>query len=100
VAEVAVVGVPDENDLDKPVAAVVLRSPATEDELIRWCRDGLAAFKRPRHVVFVTDLPKTATGKMQRYRVREMVAVMDAPLPVAEPEIETGSDAGAPAVTR
>ena len=73
VSEVAVVGVPDENGLDKPVAAVVLRAPATEDELIRWCREGLAAFKRPRHVVFVTELPKTATGKMQRYRVRELV---------------------------
>jgi len=74
VAETAVVGLPDENGLDKPVAAVVLRGAATEDELIRWCRDGLAAFKRPRHVIFVDELPKTATGKMQRYRVRELVA--------------------------
>ena len=81
VAEVAVVGLPDEHDLDKPVAAVVLRAPATEDELIRWCRDGLAAFKRPRAVVFVTELPKTATGKMQRYRVRELLAASDAPIP-------------------
>ncbi len=77
VAEVAVVGLPDENGLDKPVAAVVLRGIATEDELIRWCRAGLAAFKRPRHIVFVTDLPKTATGKMQRFRVRELVADLD-----------------------
>jgi benzoate-CoA ligase family protein len=74
VAEVAVVGLPDENGLDKPVAAVVRRAPVTEDELIRWCREGLAAFKRPRHVVFVDAIPKTATGKMQRYRVREVVA--------------------------
>lgn len=74
VAEVAVVGLPDENGIDKPVAAVVTRSPVTEDELIRWCRDGLAAFKRPRHVLFVGELPKTATGKMQRYKVRELAA--------------------------
>jgi benzoate-CoA ligase family protein len=74
VAEVSVVGLPDENGLDKPVAAVVRRAPVTEDELIRWCRDGLAAFKRPRHVIFVDAIPKTATGKMQRYRVRELVA--------------------------
>jgi benzoate-CoA ligase family protein len=74
VAEIAVVAVPDENGLDKPVAAVVARAPVTEDELIRWCREGLAAFKRPRHVIFVEELPKTATGKMQRFRVREMVA--------------------------
>jgi benzoate-CoA ligase family protein len=100
VAEVAVVGVPDENDLDKPVAAVVLRAPATQDELIRWCRDGLAAFKRPRQVVFVTELPKTATGKMQRYRVRELVAGLDVPIPAVDTEIEAGSDAGAPAAGR
>ncbi|WP_030435974.1 AMP-binding enzyme, partial [Actinoplanes subtropicus] len=78
VAETAVVGLPDEDGIDKPVAAVVLRSfegsAVTEEDLIRWCRDGLAAFKRPRHVIFVDELPKTATGKMQRYRVRELVA--------------------------
>jgi len=82
VAETAVVGLPDEDGIDKPVAAVVLRDAAasssvTEDELISWCRDGLAAFKRPRHVIFVDELPKTATGKMQRYRVRELVAGLD-----------------------
>jgi benzoate-CoA ligase family protein len=74
VAETAVVGLPDADGIDKPVAAVVVRDAVTEDELIRWCRDGLPAFKRPRRVVFVDELPKTATGKMQRYRVRELVA--------------------------
>jgi benzoate-CoA ligase family protein len=74
VAEVAVVGFPDENGIDKPIAAVVAKASVTEDELIQWCRDGLAAFKRPRRVVFVAELPKTATGKMQRYRVREQLA--------------------------
>ncbi|MFF5289753.1 benzoate-CoA ligase family protein [Paractinoplanes globisporus] len=76
VAEVAVVGLPDEYGIDKPVAVVVLRAPATEDELILWCRDGLASFKRPRHVLFVNEIPRTATGKMQRFRVREMVALI------------------------
>jgi benzoate-CoA ligase family protein len=74
VSEAAVVGLPDENGLDKPVAVVVASSPVTEDELIQWCRDGLAAFKRPRHVVFVEELPKTATGKMQRFKVRQLVS--------------------------
>ena len=74
VAETAVVGLPDENGIDKPVAAVVARDAVTEDELLRWCRDGLVAFKRPRQVIFVDEIPKTATGKMQRYRVRELVA--------------------------
>ncbi len=75
VAEVAVIGAPDAEGLDKPVAAVVLLEggTATEDELIGWCREGLAAFKRPRAVVFVDELPKTATGKVQRFKVRELV---------------------------
>jgi benzoate-CoA ligase len=72
VVEVAVVGVPDQAGLDKPVAAVVLRpgSGVGEDELVEFCRAGLAAFKRPRRVLLVEALPKTATGKLRRYLVR------------------------------
>jgi benzoate-CoA ligase len=72
VVEVAVVGVPDQAGLDKPVAAVVVRSGAGvgEDELVEFCRAGLAAFKRPRRVLLVEALPKTATGKLRRYLVR------------------------------
>ncbi len=75
VLEAAVVGVPDSNELDKPVACVVLATDATADaeDLVSWCRDGLAAFKRPRAVLIVDQLPKTATGKIQRFRLREMV---------------------------
>jgi benzoate-CoA ligase family protein len=77
VLEAAVAGVPDPQGLDKPVALVVLderHAAVTEDELIAWCRDGLAAFKRPRRVVFIDALPRTATGKVQRFRVREQLA--------------------------
>lgn len=73
VVEVAVVGLPDEDGLHKPVAFVVARTDTTEDELIQWCRDGMPAFKRPRRVVFVDELPKTATGKMQRFKLREQL---------------------------
>jgi benzoate-CoA ligase family protein len=74
VAEAAVVGVADSNELDKPVAFVVpvAGTDPTEAELVAWCRDGLAAFKRPRAVVMVSELPKTATGKVQRFRLREL----------------------------
>jgi benzoate-CoA ligase family protein len=76
VAEAAVVGLPDGDGIDKP-AALIVRSPGHDDvcadDLIAWCREGLAAFKRPRSVDFATDLPKTATGKIQRFRVREMM---------------------------
>jgi benzoate-CoA ligase family protein len=73
VAQAVVVGVPDRDELDKPVACVVLAAgtAATAAELIQWCRDGLAAYKRPRAVLLVDDVPKTATGKVQRYRLRE-----------------------------
>lgn len=75
VREAAVVGVSDDNGLDKPVGVVVLAANATveEAELIGWCRDKMAHFKAPRHVVFVDDLPKTATGKLQRYKVRALM---------------------------
>ena len=47
------------------------RREVTADEIIAWCRDKLARYKCPRHVVFV-DLPKTSTGKIQKFRLREL----------------------------
>ncbi|MFR9805377.1 benzoate-CoA ligase family protein [Pseudonocardia sp. RS010] len=76
-AEAVVVGVPDADGLDKPVAYVVPRPGATvdPDEVVAFCRAGLASFKRPRAVVVIGELPKTATGKVQRYRLRQRHAV-------------------------
>jgi acyl-coenzyme A synthetase/AMP-(fatty) acid ligase len=76
VREVAVVGLADEDGLVKPVAVVVAAVGQSADEpmLIEWCRTGLAHFKAPRHVVFVDELPKTATGKLQRFKVRALIA--------------------------
>jgi benzoate-CoA ligase family protein len=74
VIEAAVVGLLDADGLVKPVACVVTHSPATQEELIHWCRQELAHFKCPRAVLFVDELPKTATGKLQRFKVRELVA--------------------------
>ncbi|HET6502498.1 MAG TPA: benzoate-CoA ligase family protein [Amycolatopsis sp.] len=75
VAEVAVVAAPDADGIDKPVAAVVPVSGRTLDEpaLIDFCRAGLASFKRPRAVVRMAELPKTATGKIRRNVLRERV---------------------------
>ncbi|MDP9390542.1 MAG: benzoate-CoA ligase family protein [Actinomycetota bacterium] len=74
VVQVVVVSLPDETGLDKPVACTVLspESTATEDDLVSFCREGLAAFKRPRNVLLFDELPTTATGKLQRFRVREL----------------------------
>lgn len=76
VAEVAVVAGRDTDGLDKPIACVVPVAGHTvdADELVRWCREGLSAYKRPRAVVNLTELPKTATGKIRRNVLRELVA--------------------------
>lgn len=75
VAEAVVVAVPDESELQKPVACVVAqRGQAVQArELIDWCRAELAAFKRPRAVVVMDELPKTPTGKIRRNTLRERV---------------------------
>ncbi len=76
VGQAAVVAVPDEDGLDKPVAAVVPTTGAavSPDELIAFCREGLAAYKRPRAVLVVDALPMTATGKLQRFAIRQLAA--------------------------
>jgi benzoate-CoA ligase family protein len=71
---VVVVSLPDADGLDKPVACVVLApgSATSSAELVGFCREGLAAFKRPRHVLVFDELPTTGTGKLQRFRIREL----------------------------
>jgi len=73
VAAAAVVAKPDDKWGETPCAFVELRpgKTATADDLIAWCREHLARFKVPRHIVFV-ELPKTSTGKIQKFRLREM----------------------------
>ena len=72
IQEVAVVGLPDPKWGETPCAFVVLAREATltEPDLIAYARDHMAHFKAPRKVEFVTDLPKTATGKIQKYVLR------------------------------
>jgi acyl-coenzyme A synthetase/AMP-(fatty) acid ligase len=88
VAEVAVVAGRDTDGLDKPIACVVPVPGRTVDAagLVQWCRDGLAAYKRPRAVVRVGELPKTATGKIRRNVLRELVADELVVRPVPPPE--------------
>ena len=73
VLEVAVVGVPDEQWGETPHAFVVTADggSVTAEALIAWARDMMAHFKVPRHVSFVDQLPKTATGKIQKYVLRQ-----------------------------
>jgi benzoate-CoA ligase len=73
VLEAAVIGVPDGEGLTKTKAFVVLKpgAVATTDELKAFVKDKLAPYKYPRQIVFVNELPKTATGKIQRFKLRD-----------------------------
>ncbi|HEY6117297.1 MAG TPA: long-chain-fatty-acid--CoA ligase [Candidatus Dormibacteraeota bacterium] len=78
VQEAAIVGLPHEKWGEAPYAYVVLKpdAKATESELIAFTRDRLAHFKAPHGVTFVPELPKTATGKIQKYVLRKGAAAI------------------------
>jgi fatty-acyl-CoA synthase len=73
VASAAVVAKPDERWGETPCAFIELKpgATATGEEIIAWCRERLAHFKCPRHVVF-HEIPKTSTGKIQKFKLRDM----------------------------
>src|SRR5581483_2169743 len=78
VLEVAVVGWQDEQQLIKPKAFVVLKAGVTgsahlADALKQHVKDRLAPYKYPRWIEFVGELPKTATGKIQRFKLRQQI---------------------------
>jgi fatty-acyl-CoA synthase len=73
ILEAAVVAIPDNKWGESPCAFITLKSDAnsvTEDDIIDWCKDALAHFKAPRRVVF-GPLPKTSTGKIQKFILRK-----------------------------
>jgi benzoate-CoA ligase family protein len=77
VREAAVIGRSDENGLVRPAAYLALKNAADENEattaeLLEFCQDRLARFKHPRWIHFMQELPKTVTGKIQRFKLREI----------------------------
>ncbi len=73
VSAVAVVAKPDDKWGETPCAFVEFKpgASASAEELIAWCRSLLATYKCPRHIVF-TEIPKTSTGKIQKFKLRDM----------------------------
>ena len=73
VLEAAVVGARTDQGLEETVAFVVARTGRSIETaaLDTHCRDHMAAFKRPRRILVVDELPKTATGKIQRFKLRD-----------------------------
>lgn len=77
VAEVAVIGVTDSYRGESPKAFIVLtpqyKGKITEKEMLDWCKENMAAYKRPRHIEFTENLPKSAAGKVLRRLLKEQV---------------------------
>jgi long-chain acyl-CoA synthetase len=77
IAEAAVVGIPDERRNEIPVAFVVLSEGVeagediTDEEVTQYCLDNMAAYKHPREVHFVDELPRTTSGKVQKFKLEE-----------------------------
>jgi len=71
VLEVAAIGVPDEHSGEVPKVFVVKKDPSlTEKDILAYCRENLTGYKRPRHVEFRSELPKTNVGKILRRELR------------------------------
>jgi long-chain acyl-CoA synthetase len=72
ILEVAVIGIADAHSGEIPVACVVRKDPAlTESDIIAYARESLTAYKIPRRVVFIEELPKTPVGKVLRRQLRD-----------------------------
>ena len=74
VAEAVAFGAPHPTWGEEVAAAVVLKEPARESDLIAWCKERLADFKCPKKIHIVEAIPRTATGKIQRRVVAEALA--------------------------
>jgi long-chain acyl-CoA synthetase len=76
VLEVAVIGIKSEKRGEEPIAYVVRQPGATisEEALMAWGKEQLAAYKYPRKVVFINELPKSGVGKILKRELRDMVA--------------------------
>ena len=76
VVEAAVIGAPDPKWGEKVVAVVAVREghEVTGADLVAFCREEIAGYKKPKHVIFVGELPKNASGKVLKRELRDRIA--------------------------
>jgi len=76
VENVAVIGIPDPKfgEVGWAIVKLAAGAEATEEEMIAFCKDKIANFKVPKHVVFVSTFPMTQSGKIQKFRLRQMAS--------------------------
>jgi len=76
VENVAVIGVPDPKfgEVGWAIVKLAAGAEATEEEMVAYCKDKIANFKVPKHIVFVNSFPMTQSGKIQKFRLREMAS--------------------------
>ena len=74
VAEVYVIGIPDDRLGEAVGAWIRLRQAATAEEITAFCKNKIAHFKIPQHIRFVDSFPTTVTGKVQKFKMREIEA--------------------------
>jgi fatty-acyl-CoA synthase len=77
VLDVQIVGVPDEKYGEIPVAFVRKKegTDCSEEEIRQFCTGKIAKYKIPEHVIFVDSYPMTASGKIQKYKLREQFMI-------------------------
>jgi fatty-acyl-CoA synthase len=81
VREVAIIGVPHEKWVETPMAVIVAADPADpprQDEIIDWCRERIASYKKPSGIAIVDELPRNASGKILKFQLREQYSKTEA----------------------
>ncbi|WP_404332566.1 class I adenylate-forming enzyme family protein [Mesobacillus maritimus] len=73
ISDVAVIGIPDPKYIEAVCAVIIIKenSNITEHDVVHYCKEHLASYKKPKKVYFVDHIPRTASGKIQKYKLRE-----------------------------
>jgi acyl-CoA synthetase (AMP-forming)/AMP-acid ligase II len=81
VREVAIIGVPHEKWVETPMAIVVAKDPSdppSQEEIVEWCRERIASYKKPTRIAVIDELPRNASGKVLKFQLREQYSRQEA----------------------